>query len=58
MTRLFNKKNFRQAFFGKIKLEIGKKEGYFRMGMGPNTGPCEIQEKALEVYTPFKFLGR
>jgi len=47
MTVIFNKKNFRLEFFGKLKLEIGKKEGYFRLGMGPNTGPCGTLEKSL-----------
>jgi len=30
-----------------MKLEIGKKEGYFRLGLGPNTVPCGTLEKAL-----------
>jgi len=51
MTGLFNKKTLRQAFLGKTKLEIGKKESYFRLGMGPNTGPCVTVEKALTVPT-------
>jgi len=35
-------------------IEIGKKEGSFRLGMGPNTGPCGILEKTLN--TPVKSL--
>jgi len=30
-----------------MKLEIRKKDGYFRLGMGPNTGPGGTLEKAL-----------
>jgi len=49
MTGIFNT-FFRLEFFGKMKIEIGKNEGYFLLGMVPNTGPCGTLEKALSTH--------
>jgi hypothetical protein len=33
--------------FGNFYLQIGKNEAYFRLGMGPNIGPCEGTDKSV-----------
>ena len=38
---------------GKIRHGIGKKGGYFRLGMGPKFGPWRWAENALDNVSPF-----